>query len=129
MIRRPPRSTRTDTLFPYTTLLRSLPRPRDRPRPLPPPDLAERQPALPHHAAPPRTGVEPAPDLIRGRGRSPDLQWSFHPELREHEKDHAPGRLGAGTQPRRRRRQPRRDRAESGRGSAPGAEAERKRAE
>src|SRR3546814_6070740 len=25
MIRRPPRSTRTDTLFPYTTLIRSLP--------------------------------------------------------------------------------------------------------
>src|SRR3546814_7286799 len=25
MIRRPPRSTRTDTLFPYTTLFRSLP--------------------------------------------------------------------------------------------------------
>src|SRR3546814_3071108 len=35
MIRRPPRSTRTDTLFPYTTLFRSgrpLPLP-DRPRP------------------------------------------------------------------------------------------------
>src|SRR3546814_20656735 len=33
MIRRPPRSTRTDTLFPYTTLFRSLhvgPRPRAR---------------------------------------------------------------------------------------------------
>src|SRR3546814_8566629 len=30
MIRRPPRSTRTDTLFPYTTLFRS--RGRDRPR-------------------------------------------------------------------------------------------------
>src|SRR3546814_3599808 len=38
MIRRPPRSTRTDTLFPYTTLFRSVgprdisngPRPRDR---------------------------------------------------------------------------------------------------
>src|SRR3546814_4385547 len=29
MIRRPPRSTRTDTLFPYTTLFRS---PRDSPR-------------------------------------------------------------------------------------------------
>src|SRR3546814_1650709 len=30
MIRRPPRSTRTDTLFPYTTLFRSLPQlPRD----------------------------------------------------------------------------------------------------
>src|SRR3546814_4935763 len=28
MIRRPPRSTRTDTLFPYTTLFRSLPRRR-----------------------------------------------------------------------------------------------------
>src|SRR3546814_9505710 len=31
MIRRPPRSTRTDTLFPYTTLCRSL---RARPAPL-----------------------------------------------------------------------------------------------
>src|SRR3546814_19638645 len=30
MIRRPPRSTRTDTLFPYTTLFRSDKRPRDR---------------------------------------------------------------------------------------------------
>src|SRR3546814_4185012 len=30
MIRRPPRSTRTDTLFPYTTLFRSS-RPSDRP--------------------------------------------------------------------------------------------------
>src|SRR3546814_6404822 len=30
MIRRPPRSTRTDTLFPYTTLFRSLRRPRGR---------------------------------------------------------------------------------------------------
>src|SRR3546814_2525701 len=28
MIRRPPRSTRTDTLFPYATLFRSLPQPR-----------------------------------------------------------------------------------------------------
>src|SRR3546814_13272322 len=33
MIRRPPRSTRTDTLFPYTTLFRSSPRlPEDRQR-------------------------------------------------------------------------------------------------
>src|SRR3546814_21106796 len=29
MIRRPPRSTRTDTLFPYTTLFRSRPLDRD----------------------------------------------------------------------------------------------------
>src|SRR3546814_5260937 len=33
MIRRPPRSTRTDTLFPYTTLFRSAPRDRDGRRP------------------------------------------------------------------------------------------------
>src|SRR3546814_2592156 len=32
MIRRPPRSTRTDTLFPYTTLFRSAPAHRARPR-------------------------------------------------------------------------------------------------
>src|SRR3546814_11675300 len=31
MIRRPPRSTRTDTLFPYTTLFRSLRHGRQRP--------------------------------------------------------------------------------------------------
>src|SRR3546814_7364954 len=43
MIRRPPRSTRTDTLFPYTTLFRSdgarvhHPLPRDRFRGRPPP--------------------------------------------------------------------------------------------
>src|SRR3546814_17819294 len=36
MIRRPPRSTRTDTLFPYTTLFRSPPEYRRRkPHPLP----------------------------------------------------------------------------------------------
>src|SRR3546814_4284998 len=32
MLRRPPRSTRTDTLFPYTTLFRSHQRRRERPR-------------------------------------------------------------------------------------------------
>src|SRR3546814_3183611 len=30
MLRRPPRSTRTDTLFPYTTLFRSIRKPLDR---------------------------------------------------------------------------------------------------
>src|SRR3546814_16046898 len=39
MIRRPPRSTRTDTLFPYTTLFRS----RRRPRPVPPPAIRTRR--------------------------------------------------------------------------------------
>src|SRR3546814_17098507 len=33
MIRRPPRSTRTDTLFPYTTLFRSNLAPKSQPRP------------------------------------------------------------------------------------------------
>src|SRR3546814_9506372 len=40
MIRRPPRSTRTDTLFPYTTLFRSI----DRPAIIE--QMIERQPAL-----------------------------------------------------------------------------------
>src|SRR3546814_8110719 len=46
MIRRPPRSTRTDTLFPYTTLFRSLPIPTLYP--------SERRPMLAQHS-PPRT--------------------------------------------------------------------------
>src|SRR3546814_7843143 len=40
MIRRPPRSTRTDTLFPYTTLFRSPPRSRRAGRPGPPAEVA-----------------------------------------------------------------------------------------
>src|SRR3546814_6073306 len=40
MIRRPPRSTRTDTLFPYTTLFRSS-------RFAPPPELAHRRSLVP----------------------------------------------------------------------------------
>src|SRR3546814_3658861 len=51
MIRRPPRSTRTDTLFPYTTLFRSLRRDRRRcPRGAsrgPTRDIAGRSPADP----------------------------------------------------------------------------------
>src|SRR3546814_3869946 len=60
MIRRPPRSTRTDTLFPYTTLFRSRictlqghHRPRRKPRPHlalvpppPPPAAPRRRPSL-----------------------------------------------------------------------------------
>src|SRR3546814_13604682 len=44
MIRRPPRSTRTDTLFPYTTLFRSFHRSR-RGRPDPPAGRAPGRPA------------------------------------------------------------------------------------
>src|SRR3546814_3801340 len=45
MIRRPPRSTRTDTLFPYTTLFRSsmIPLPT---RGRPPPSVRENRPIL-----------------------------------------------------------------------------------
>src|SRR3546814_7413503 len=63
MIRRPPRSTLTDTLFPYTTLFRSAAaldvrnRPRD-----------GRRPGL-HQAAPRRQLHEGRPGLRRG-GRS-----------------------------------------------------------
>src|SRR3546814_8964225 len=46
MIRRPPRSTRTDTLFPYTTLFRSA-------------DRARRRGALPGRGGRPRGGVRP----------------------------------------------------------------------
>src|SRR3546814_19772707 len=79
MIRRPPRSTRTDTLFPYTTLFRSrstirreiLPRPgiaaaaADRP-----PFASARQVELRHHAIEHRERqqrVDAAEDHRRGR--------------------------------------------------------------
>src|SRR3546814_10103749 len=49
MIRRPPRSTRTDTLFPYTTLFRS-----------------HRQ--GPHHARPPRCSPRQIVEAIKSTG-------------------------------------------------------------
>src|SRR3546814_2954707 len=81
MLRRPPRSTRTDTLFPFTTLVRSLLPRQQRPAPHRPPDscrspevvpAADRQvrsarpycnglpPPLPWSAARPRTTAFPA---------------------------------------------------------------------
>src|SRR3546814_11330863 len=55
MIRRPPRSTRTDTLFPYTTLFRSPPAGVG--QPLPP--LPQRQVRIPVLLEPrPRLGVD-----------------------------------------------------------------------
>src|SRR3546814_17245249 len=45
MIRRPPRSTRTDTLFPYTTLFRSL----VSQAPVERPELAEAAPVMRHN--------------------------------------------------------------------------------
>src|SRR3546814_4134196 len=61
MIRRPPRSTRTDTLFPYTTLFRS--------RPTPPSTLTAGAPARrPSSATWP--GARPTPKRPRCSGRS-----------------------------------------------------------
>src|SRR3546814_10143721 len=58
MIRRPPRSTRTDTLFPYTTLFRS--------------DLARSQVADQlHRAGVAEAAVERAADLARHAQRPP----------------------------------------------------------
>src|SRR3546814_14088290 len=60
MIRRPPRSTRTDTLFPYTTLFRSLPESRVLRSLLP--SHRDRVPGAPscHHGAH-RGGLYPSP--------------------------------------------------------------------
>src|SRR3546814_1344411 len=74
MIRRPPRSTRTDTLFPYTTLFRS-PNPAPRPDRLAPAGVVLRPVALPgavdaglavfhlglHHRGPPRRARQHRP--------------------------------------------------------------------
>src|SRR3546814_11197949 len=89
MIRRPPRSTRTDTLFPYTTLFRSLsppglcwPHPRPHAGPAPggrlalaaapapaplvsPADL----PAARHPGRAPRRAVAPPPEALRRQPR------------------------------------------------------------
>src|SRR3546814_16556605 len=56
MIRRPPRSTLTDTLFPYTTLFRS------------PPLFRENRNRPPLPASPPAHAL-PAPQLARSIGR------------------------------------------------------------
>src|SRR3546814_5077752 len=78
MIRRPPRSTRTDTLFPYTTLCRSVPECR-----CPGAQCSQRHAS---HAAfgggvdrlPASAGIEaesdigPAPSLLLSRCRDPD---------------------------------------------------------
>src|SRR3546814_1243056 len=71
MIRRPPRSTRTDTLFPYTTLFRSTRSGRTRRRPLPPrlPRRSPRSPLRPRPSPPlPDEFLSPDLRLYRGSG-------------------------------------------------------------
>src|SRR3546814_13236413 len=79
MIRRPPRATRTDTLFPYTTLFRSdrgVRRARGAPRPARP--RRRRHHALPAPPRAPRARLRAHPDRWRhrrlrrhGAGRAP----------------------------------------------------------
>src|SRR3546814_13709441 len=69
MIRRPPRSTRTDTLFPYTTLFRSQ-RLQGRPRGRPALPGTARRPVSRHRRRPRR----PAGDRVRGLRRARDLR-------------------------------------------------------
>src|SRR3546814_3381658 len=74
MIRRPPRSTRTDTLFPYTTLFRS-------------PHLLL---ALRGGASKPERLLQPGRQLVHGEGkgnarhRPPQLQPAFGSQLLLH---------------------------------------------
>src|SRR3546814_13941421 len=66
MIRRPPRSTRTDTRFPYTTLFRSVRAPRGR--------SIAKQTARKRTAATRRLEVPPRPDLFEHRDEIDGLQ-------------------------------------------------------
>src|SRR3546814_9136065 len=62
MIRRPPRSTRTDTLFPYTTLFRSC---------MEEAEAEQRLAAAPATAADPSAGLYPPKANMRYRGERP----------------------------------------------------------
>src|SRR3546814_3954168 len=66
MIRRPPRSTRTDTLFPYTTLFRSLMFRLGRPDILPIDDLGVRKGAQ----IVDKLDDMPAPKMLAARGEA-----------------------------------------------------------
>src|SRR3546814_16495330 len=74
MIRRPPRSTRTDTLFPYTTLFRSGPRSTRSPPELPTPGSPRRwprpTPAKPRSRWSARPCSSTAASATRGRAAS-----------------------------------------------------------
>src|SRR3546814_4055543 len=76
MILRPPRSTRTDTLFPYTTLFRSAGKTGRVIRPLPANAAATTAPAQPW---PPRATAERPP-----RGGRPQRKSRRHGRSEEH---------------------------------------------
>src|SRR3546814_2674644 len=73
MIRRPPRSTRTDTLFPYTTLFRSIERAREADAA----DASAPPPAeIAHHVLPTELVIRgtTAPPPIRSEEHTSELQ-------------------------------------------------------
>src|SRR3546814_10246100 len=78
MIRRPPRSTRTDTLFPYTTLFRSRihePPPRPLQRTHPPRRNADRRRAARRAArGSARRSGRPSGELFRSEEHTSELQ-------------------------------------------------------
>src|SRR3546814_10645632 len=87
MIRLPPRATRTDPLFPYTTLFRSRRSPRsDRRRPCAPPPLLRARQAgartLPRHRRRPRTCRPGSPSRAR-----PD-RFALPPTFRKRSEEH-----------------------------------------
>src|SRR3546814_8984125 len=84
MIRRPPRSTRTDTLFPYTTLFRSDEHRRHHPCP------RRRNPYNPH---PPRIPVAPAgafamPYVAAEAARRRTFAIISHPDAGKRSEEH-----------------------------------------
>src|SRR3546814_8169045 len=87
MIRRPPKSTRTDTLFPYTTLFRSSPQPRHSPSRFAPPPVRKswRMCGSQGHWArsspvPAQGHPRPAPDIRH----TPDRARTGRPRSEEH---------------------------------------------
>src|SRR3546814_9023409 len=73
MIRRPPRSTRTDTLFPYTTLFRSHAVPAQRPAPRAPCLQARGRTAVAQHPDPKGPACR-APARRRSEEHTSELQ-------------------------------------------------------
>src|SRR3546814_20767886 len=77
MLRRPPRSTRTDTLFPFTTLFRSIAEfPVDR-RPCPPPTAFVREEGM----------IDDDPEFIIGKFDRPTIFVPRSPRVGTDEDD------------------------------------------
>src|SRR3546814_11847070 len=95
MIRRPPRSTRTDTLFPYTTLFRSVAptrlerhRQREPPDGFPPDPFAEPQRA---GLALPDSGPTPQPTQRIADHDGTDGAWNVEKVMGHRQRGQAPG--------------------------------------